>query len=254
MNYTDEELEKVEQEELEITEEALLIMLASLAYTQTELEKELRSFYQQYGKDGVVTYAEARKWVSQKDHTKRLTLLTLMIGGYFDKAFSNIKFEFDLMVREIISKESQTFEVKVDENKIATQEWGNDEANWSTRLAENVDLWLAYVLTDIKRSLLKRENIDNVLERLDKRFVSMGKSLRSLVITESTAIGSLARREIFKALGIKQYRYYAKLDERTCEVCGSMHGMIFPISAYEVGVTASPMHPHCRCFETPILF
>ena len=243
----------MEQEELEITEDALLIMLASLVYTQTELEKELRSFYQQYGKDGVVTYSEARKWVSHKDHTKRLTLLTLMIGGYFDKAFSNMKFEFDLMVREIISKESQTFKVEVDEDKVATQKWGNDEANWSTRLAENVDLWLAYVLTDIKRSLVKRENIDNVLERLDKRFVSFGKSLRSLVITESTAIGSLTRREIFKELGINKYKYYAKLDERTCEVCGAMHGMVFPFSAYEVGVTASPMHPHCRCFEIPIM-
>lgn len=228
-------------------------MLASLVYTQTELEKELRSFYQQYGKDGVVTYSEARKWVSKKDHTKRLTALTLLIGGYFSKAFSNISFEFDLMVREIISKESQTFEVEVDGDKVATQKWGSDDANWLTRLQDNVSLWEAHVLTDIKRSLLKRENIDNVLERLDKRFTTMGKSLRSLVITESTAVGSLARREIFKELGINKYRYYAKLDERTCEVCGSMHGLVFPISAYEIGVTASPMHPHCRCFEIPIM-
>jgi hypothetical protein len=154
-------------------------MLTSLAYTQTELEKELRSFYQQYGKDGVVTYAEARKWVSQKDHTKRLTLLTLMIGGYFDKAFSNIKFEFDLMVREIISKESQTFKTEVDEDKIATQEWGNDEANWSTRLENDVALWAAYVLTDIKRSLLKRENINNVLPTIISRCLNLRLSKAS---------------------------------------------------------------------------
>jgi SPP1 gp7 family putative phage head morphogenesis protein len=251
--YTDEELEKVEQEELEITEEALLIMLASLAYTQTELEKELRSFYQQYGKDGVVTYAEVRKWVSQKDHRKRWTALVLLISGYFDKAISNISFEFDLMVREIIGIESQTFGIEVDEDKVATQKWGNDDENWSTRLEDNASLWEAYVIAEIKLSMLKRENIDNVLERLNKRFATMGKSLRSLVITESTAVGSLARREIFKELGISKYKYYAKLDERTCEVCGAMHGMVFPFSAYEVGVTASPMHPHCRCFEIPIM-
>jgi SPP1 gp7 family putative phage head morphogenesis protein len=246
-------MEQVEQEELAITEEALLAMLATLTSTQTELEKELRSFYQKYGKDGVVTYAEARKWVSEKDHRKRWTVLALLIGGYFSKAFSNISSEFDTMVRDIIGIESQTFETEVDTDKVATQKWGSDEANWSTRLQDNATVWEAYVIADIKRSLLKRENIDDVLERVDKRFATMGRSLRSLVITESTAVGSLARREIFKELGIKQYKYYAKLDERTCKVCGAMHGLVFPISAYEVGVTASPMHPRCRCFEIPIM-
>jgi SPP1 gp7 family putative phage head morphogenesis protein len=228
-------------------------MLATLTSTQVELEKELRSFYQKYGKDGVVTYAEARKWVSEKDHRKRWTVLALLIGTYFSKSISNISSEFDTMVRDIIGIESQTFETEVDGDKVATQKWGSDEANWSTRLQDNATVWEAYVIADIKRSLLKRENIDDVLERVDKRFATMGRSLRSLVITESTAVGSLARREIFKELGIKQYKYYAKLDERTCEVCGSMHGLVFPISAYEIGVTASPMHPRCRCFEIPIM-
>lgn len=253
MAYTDEEMEQVEQEELAITEEALLAMLATLTSTQVELEKELRSFYQKYGKDGVVTYAEARKWVSEKDHRKRWTVLALLIGTYFSKSISNISSEFDTMVRDIIGIESQTFETEVDTDKVATQKWGSDEANWSTRLQDNSTVWEAYVIADIKRSLLKRENIDDVLERVDKRFATMGRSLRSLVITESTAVGSLARREIFKELGIKQYKYYAKLDERTCKVCGAMHGLVFPISAYEVGVTASPMHPRCRCFEIPIM-
>lgn len=227
-------------------------MLATLTSTQTELEKELRNFYQKYGKDGVVTYNEARKWVSETDRRKRWTVLALLIGTYFSKSFSNISSEFDTMVRDIIGKESQTFETEVDSDKVATQKWGSDEANWSTRLQDNASIWEAYVIADIKRSVLKRENIDDVLEKVDKRFATMGRSLRSLVITESTAVGSLARREIFKELGIKQYKYYAKLDERTCKVCGSMHGMVFPISAYEVGVTASPMHPRCRCFEIPI--
>jgi SPP1 gp7 family putative phage head morphogenesis protein len=246
-------MEQVEQEELAITEEALLAMLATLTSTQVELEKELRSFYQKYGKDGVVTYTEARKWVSEKDHRKRWTVLALLIGTYFSKSISNISSEFDTMVRDIIGMESQTFKTEVDTDKVATQKWGSDEANWSTRLQDNATVWEAYVIADIKRSLLKRENIDDVLERVDKRFATMGRSLRSLVITESTAVGSLARREIFKELGISKYKYYAKLDERTCEVCGSMHGLVFPISAYEIGVTASPMHPRCRCFEIPIM-
>ena len=80
----------------------------------------------------------------------------------------------------------------------------------------------------------------------------MNSILNKLALTESTAVGSIARREIFKELGIKKYQFFTKPDERRCETCGAMHGLIFPISAYEIGVTASPLHPHCRCWEVPI--
>ena len=58
--------------------------------------------------------------------------------------------------------------------------------------------------------------------------------------------------EIFKKLGINRYGFYSRVDERRCEYCGSLHGKTFPITAYEVGVTASPIHPRCRCWEVPI--
>jgi SPP1 gp7 family putative phage head morphogenesis protein len=106
---------------------------------------------------------------------------------------------------------------------------------------------------DIKQSFLKRKSIDDVLLKLDKRFTSMEYVLTTLGLSESTAVGSMARQMIFQQLGISKYQFYTKADERTCETCGSMHGLIFPISAYEVGVTASPLHPRCRCWEVPIV-
>jgi SPP1 gp7 family putative phage head morphogenesis protein len=116
-----------------------------------------------------------------------------------------------------------------------------------------VDLWKAYLGTDLKRSMLRRDSIDEVIEQLNKRFMSFERILKRLGLTESTAVGSLARKEIFKELGIKKYRFYAREDERTCEHCGSLHGLTFPMTAYEVGVTASPIHAHCRCWEVPIV-
>ena len=95
--------------------------------------------------------------------------------------------------------------------------------------------------------------IDDVIKQLDKRFNSIEKVLDTLVLSESTAIGSMARRLAFRELGINKYQFFTRADERTCEVCGGMHGLTFPISAFEVGVTASPLHPRCRCWEIPIM-
>lgn len=251
-NSTDLEYEQLEQEEHGLTEEALAIMLAMLIVLQDDFEKELRSLYQKYGKDGVITNADLNKWVSEEDHTRRRTVLTLFISNKFNDLYHNLTPEMSDMLYQVVRRESIFFDVELDDDKIMNTPWGVDDATWETRLADDVSLWKYMVLLDLKRSFGRKEHIDKVLERLDKRFSSMENVLEALAISETTAIGSIARRQIFRELGVKKYRFYARADERTCKECGSLHGLVFPISAYEVGVTASPIHARCRCWEVPI--
>lgn len=251
--WTDEQFDELEQEEHSLTEEAIIAMLLLLGVTHDELTKELRDFYSKYGNDGVVTYQEARKWVSSKDHTKRINLLLIVLGDRFTTLLDDLTDSFDSFIPDIIAKESKFFNVELDVDDLMYIKWGADDLNWLTRLEDDVNLWLYTVTSDIKQGLLKQVDIDTILETLDKRFVSMEKVLKRLALTESTAVGSIARKQIFKELDIKKYRFYAREDERTCEHCGSLHGLIFPITAYEVGVTASPIHAHCRCWEVPIV-
>ena len=253
MIYTEEQFDKLEQEERVITDEAIAAMLLLLASTKSNLENELRKFYQQYGKDGIVTYQEARKWVGSDDHRKRLTVLLLFINENFIQLAHDLTPQFEAMLEEVIDKERLFFEVDIDSDDALMEQWGADEKTWEERLADDVALWAAYIATDIKQSLLKHKTIDEVLVHMDKRFASMGYVLDKLGLTESTAVGSIARKQAFKALGITKYEFFTRADERTCEVCGSMHGLVFPISAYEIGVTASPLHPRCRCYEVPII-
>lgn len=253
---TDTEYEELEQEERNITNEELAAILLILANTKGNLEKELRDFYTKYGKDGVVTYAEARKWVSEEDHHRRLTVLLLFLTGEFTNALTQIKPHFESFLEKVINKEMTFFGVNLtteDLEKLLFKEWGIDDKNWLDRLIDDVEQWSNTIGADWKRSLLKREPLGDVLERLNKRFDSIENIISKLGLTESTATGSMARQEIFKELGISKYRFYTKADERVCEVCGPMHGLIFPMSAYEIGVTASPLHPRCRCFEIPIV-
>lgn len=217
------------------------------------MEDELRRFYQKYGKDGVVTYNEARKWVSEQDHTRRLTALSLYLSGEFATALSKIEPHFRKFLTEVIGKESTFFGISVDVEKLLNRPWGVDELYWLDRLEADVNLWKAYIANDIKRAMHQGSTIEELMKKLDKRFQNINTIMERLGITESTAIGSMARREIFKELGVTKYRFYTKADERTCELCGSIHGLTFPISAYEVGFNASPLHPRCRCWEVPIL-
>ena len=247
--YDENLLSKLEEEEHELTVATLLILLAYLNATRSDIEYELRKFYQKYGKDGVVTYADARKWLSKKDHQRRLTWLLALTSASFTTLFGKLKPKFNNMIDDVIKKEFDFFGVAIDPPKL---NWGVDDLTWIDRLADDVTMWNAYVANDIKRSMLAHKNIEEVSKALDKRFLTMETVIKRLAITETSAVGSIARKAAFKELGITKYKYYAREDERTCEYCGSLHGLIFPISAYEVGSTAPCIHPMCRCFTVPI--
>lgn len=251
--YTDEQFDQLEQEEHTLTEDEIILMLLILGTARDDIKKELQSFYQKYGTDGVVTYQEARKWADENDHRKRLVVLLLFITTRFNDLLGELEPHFHSFLTGVLSKESVFFNVDLDIDDLLYVNWGVDDVNWLDRLEDDINLWYYNISKDIKQGMLRRKDISSILDDIDKRFVSIEKILKRLAFTESSAIGSLARKQIFKELGIKKYRFYAREDERTCEQCGSLHGLIFPISAYEVGVTASPIHSNCRCWEVPIM-
>lgn len=249
--YDEEALEKLEEKQHDQTLESLLILIALASVTRGLIEDELRSFYQRYGKDGVVTYAEARKWVSSKNRKRRLNTLLFAVQCSFLNVYPEVEFEFRDMVMRVMKLELDFFGVDIDLTDLPLR-WGFDNLDWVDRLHNDIGKWVCVIQSDIKRGILQRKHLNDILADVEKRFKSIESVLESLSVSETTAVGSIARHEILKELGIDKYKFYTRADERTCETCGAMHGLIFPMSAYEVGVTASPMHPRCRCWEVPI--
>lgn len=247
--YSEQQYIDLEREEFAISEEGIAIMILLMASLKGNLEKELRNFYQRYGTDGRITYAEARKWVSEQDRRRRLTALLMFLGVEFDSALVGLEKHFRKFLTEVIGKESTFFGVAVDVDKLLSRPWGLDDLCWLDRLEADVLLWKATIAKDLKQAMHRGARLDDVLAQLEKRFGSIDKVLKKLGISESTAVGSLSRQEIFKELGVSKYQFYTRADERTCGECGALHGRIFPMSAFEVGVTASPIHPYCRCWE-----
>lgn len=248
--YSEEELTKLEEEEHSVTEEALLLMLLLLMTFKDELVRELRAFFQQYGQDGVVTYAEARRYVSNNDHRRRLAVLLLLIHNSFNKLGSNLRKPFGDMIQDVINKEQEFFGVELADDFPLT--WGADDKDWEDRLTDDVHAWEVALALAIKVGIAQQKPIDDIVADIDKKVTTMQGVLTALAISETTAVGSLARHLAFKALGVDRYRFFSRPDERRCDVCGEMHGRVFPVSVYEPGVTASPMHPRCRCWEVPL--
>lgn len=251
--FTDEELEMLEEEEYQLSVEQFALLVLLLNSLNKDVEKELALFYKKYGKDDVVTYQQARKRDKEKDNRIRVLMLYEVIAKSFDDSFIEFEENFKRTLISIVKRESEFFGVDVDIEGILATPWKVDEATWNERLYAYRNKWVSVLSNDLKQHFLKHSTFQDVIDSVGDRFESMEKILWKLYTTESTAINSLARHQIFKEMGVKKYRYYTRADERRCEECGALHGLIFPLSAFEPGVTASPLHPYCRCWEVPIV-
>ena len=250
--WTDEQFEKLEQEELQETLALFASLVLFIGRAHDNLEDKLSSFYQKYSTDGVMTYADARKIVSDKDRRKRINVLMLDIQREFVNLQSLMEVVFDELEEKILTTEFDFFDVeRPDDFKL--NRWGADNTTWDVRLDSDIRVWMYNVQKDVKQALTKGASVEEVLEDLDKRFGTIERVTKRLIISESSAFTTIARKDIFKTLGAKSYRYYTKADERVCGECGPMHGKTFPMAAYEIGVTAPPIHPNCRCWTTPIM-
>lgn len=79
----------------------------------------------------------------------------------------------------------------------------------------------------------------------------MGKGFNAahrLVRTETMHCLNSAVLQSYKDRGITKVQFWAAKDERTCPLCGTMHGKIYDIDEAPV----LPLHPNCRCTYLPV--
>jgi SPP1 gp7 family putative phage head morphogenesis protein len=152
----------------------------------------------------------------------------------------------------MIKTETDFYGVKLSVDELLKTKWGNDKLNWKTRLNNQVNLQKLKVKNRLKVAFVRGDSISTLIDDLEDEFEKFSKQLWSLYETEANAITSEARYKILKEKGFRKFQYYARLDERTCTTCGAMHGNKFPMSSFQIGVTAPPMHPHCRCWITEL--
>ena len=136
-------------------------------------------------------------------------------------------------------------------DKILTTPWATDEKNFSTRIWNNKDKLVNELHRELTQSLIRGDDpkkaINNLARNLNTSKINAGR----LVMTETAAISSAAQNDCFKELDVEEFEIVATLDNHTSEICQHMDGQRFPLSQYEVGVTAPPFHVCCRSTTVP---
>lgn len=129
--------------------------------------------------------------------------------------------------------------------------WALDGKTFSDRIWQNKEKLTRELNTMLMQSVIQGKNAGDYIGELAKKMNVSRRNASMLIMTESAAIASEATQGCYKDLGVKEFEFVATLDDHTSEICQSMDGQHFPISEYNIGVNAPPLHPWCRSTTVP---
>lgn len=139
-------------------------------------------------------------------------------------------------------------------NNILAEPWALDGSNFSERIWGEHRVQLVQKLNkDFTQSIIRGDSPNKIISQISKEFDVAKSRAANLIQTESAYFASISTRNAFKETGINEYQILATLDNRTSEICQDMDGKIFPMSEYEVGITAPPFHNFCRSTYMPVV-
>ena len=204
---------------------------------------------------------------SAKVHISRLETLKLQIQQQAEALYANQLDFVDAAARQMYvgSYYHTAFEVQrglgvgwtmhaINENtitKVLSRPWTVDGQTFRDRCWTNKRDLVNSVNTQLTQMIIRGEAPDRAIDAIAHQFnVSKGKAGR-LVMTESAYFSSAAQKDCYGELGVERYKIVASFDRDTCELCGALDGKVFKMSDYQVGLTAPPFHPWCRCCTCP---
>lgn len=199
-----------------------------------------------------ITYLEAMK-LQMQQHAELLS--AEFEGGmtdYLRKAYGEQYYHAAFEVAKGTGAGSNL--ARLDTRKIDAmirKPWAQDGANFSDRIWSNKEKLVNTLHTELTQNIIRGASPKKAIDSLSKTMGVSRSQAGRLIMTESAAISSAAQKECFNELGVERYQILASLDSSTCDICQALDGKVFTMKEHEVGLTASPFHPNCRCTEIP---
>lgn len=204
---------------------------------------------------------------SARVHISRLEALKLQIQQQAEALYANQLDLVDAAVRETYlgSYYHTAFEVQrglgvgwtmqaINEATIAkvlSRPWTADNLTFRDRCWTNKEALVNSVNTQLTQMIIRGEAPDRAISTISHQFKVSREKAGRLIMTEAAAFSSAAQRDCFLELGVEQFKVVATFDKDTCETCGALDGKVFKMADYQVGLTAPPFHPWCRCCTCP---
>ena len=134
---------------------------------------------------------------------------------------------------------------------VLSRPWTADMQTFRDRCWKAKEDLVNTVNTQLTQMIIRGEAPDQAIAAIAKQFDVSKRKAGRLVMTEASAFASAGQKDCYKELGVERYVVISALDVDVCDLCGAMDGKVFKMSEYEIGVTANPFHPWCRCCTAP---
>lgn len=225
--------------------------------------------YIQYGEENAIngTWVKQLENASARYHISRLEALKLQTQQSIEAMFGNQLDSIDSTMRNIYTSGyyHTAFEIQkgvgvgwdfatLDDktiSKVINKPWAVDGKNFSERIWGNRQKLVNELNTELTRNIMLGQDPQKAIDAISRKMNSSKKNAGKLVMTEEAFFSSAAQKDCFAELDVEQFEIVATLDALTSEICQEMDGKHFPMSQWEVGVTAPPFHPWCRSTTVP---
>lgn len=239
--------------------------------TSKELE-ELKwdiNQYIQYGEENAIngTWVKQLENASARYHISRLEALKLQTQQQIEVLFGNQLDSIDSTMRSIYTSGyyKTAFEIQkgvgvgwdfatLDEkqiSKVINKPWAVDGKNFSERIWGNRQKLVNELNTELTRNIVLGQDPQKAIDAIARKMKTSKNVVGRLVMTEEAFFSSAAQKDCFAELDVEQFEIVATLDSHTSEICREMDGKHYPMSQWEVGVTAPPFHVRCRSTTVP---
>ncbi|EGT3787227.1 phage head morphogenesis protein [Clostridioides difficile] len=138
-------------------------------------------------------------------------------------------------------------------NKIVSSPWTTDGITFGNRIwNKHRPKLMSELNKGLKETLINGVSPENLTNKINKNFNTSKEEAKLLVKSELAFFSSLSQRDCFNSLGVEKYEIVSASDSRVCEKrCSPLDGKVIEMKYYEIGITAPPFHPRCRCVIVP---
>lgn len=225
--------------------------------------------YIKYGKENAINgiWMKQLENASARYHISRLEALKLQTQQSLEVMFGNQLDSIDSAMRGIYTNGyyRTAFEIQkgvgvgwdfvtLDEkqiSKVINKPWAADGKNFSERIWSNQQKLVNELNTTLTQNIILGQDPQKAINAIAKKMNTSKNIAGRLVMTEEAFFSSAAQKDCFNELDVEQFEIVATLDSHTSDICQEMDGKKFPMSHWEVGVTAPPFHVWCRTTTVP---
>lgn len=225
--------------------------------------------YIRYGEQNALsgTWVKELENASARYHISRLEALKLQTQQQIEVLFGNQLDSIDSAMKSIYTSGyyHTAYEIQkgfgvgwdfatLDDktiSKIINKPWAVDGQNFSSRIWTNKQKLVNELNTTLTQNIILGQDPQKAIDEIARKLNVSKTSAGRLVMTEEAFFSSAAQKDCFNELDVEQFEIVATLDSHTSEICQEMDGKVFPMSQWEVGITAPPFHVWCRTTTVP---